>query len=96
MDHIFFGILALIVLFLGLGSYFFPTKYGVNKTGVIREIVGQKWAKPWSYFRRIEMFKDGILLSPLPRPSALDKFRGWFLPIKDDEVKTYIKEMMGR
>ncbi|MFP4459210.1 MAG: hypothetical protein ACLFSQ_06465 [Candidatus Zixiibacteriota bacterium] len=95
MEHVFFGFLALFVLFIGLGSYFFPTKYGVNEKGVVKEIVGQKWGKPWKYFRRKAFFDDGVLLSPLAKDSVLDKFRGWFLPTKNKEVRDFIREMMN-
>jgi hypothetical protein len=94
MGNPFFGLLSFIVLFLGLGSYFFPTTYGVNKTGVIRSISGQKWAKPWHYFSRIVEHKDGIFLSPLTHSSFLDNFRGWFLPTKDDKIRDFIRTQM--
>lgn len=94
MEHLFFGVLAFIVLTVGLGSYFLPTTYGVNSKGVVREIIGNKWAKPWTYFRRVVFFDDGVLLSPLPNASRLDKFRGWFLPTKDEEIRMFIREKM--
>ena len=96
MQSLYFGIFAALILFLGLGSYFLPTWYSVNQNGVVKKIAGQKWAKSWSFFRRIAVFDDGVLLSPLERASVLDKFRGWFLPTSDEKTIDYIRMKMKK
>ena len=90
MGHSLFAVFAIVVLFLGLGQYFLPTTYGTDENGVIKKIAGQKWGKPWSYFLRHLVFEDGIFLSPMPKPSRLDKFRGWFLPVTDKKIRDFI------
>jgi len=94
MENIFFGFLALVVMFLGLGSFFFQTEFGVNEKGVVKRIAGKKWGKPWSFFKKIRVFKDGVLLSPIEKDSVLDKYQGWFLPTKDKDIINFIKSMM--
>lgn len=94
MEQLYFGIFAVVVLFLGMGSFFFPSRYRVNPRGVVRKIAGMKWQKEWSYFARFNVLPDGLFLSPQPKPSALDNFRGWFLPTTDEKTKKFVVKMM--
>jgi hypothetical protein len=47
----------------------------------------------WSEVRRACLLEDGIYLSPLPRPSRLDAYRGLFLRCRDnrEEVITAVR-----
>ena len=90
MEHAFYFFFAVTVLFLGLGSYFLPTTWGVNEDGVVKKIAGQKWGKPWSFFRRFKVTESGIFLSPMAKAGVLDRFQGWFLPVKDEKIRGFI------
>ncbi len=94
MEHFFYFFFAVGVLFLGLGSFFLPTTFGVDEKGVIKKIAGQKWGKTWGFFKRYKVHEDGIFLSPIPHKSVLDRFQGWFLPTDDKSIKDFVLKMM--
>ena len=94
IENIFIGFLAILLFTFGLRSFYFSTTYGVNDDGVIQRTLGQKWGKPWSFFRRYVCVENGVFLSPFVKPSRLDNFRGWFLPVTDKDIRTYIVDKM--
>lgn len=62
-----------------LAEFLFPIRYRLTDTGA--EAVGFLYWRgiEWERVRRIVSLPDGVLLSPFPRPTRLDAFRGVFL-----------------
>lgn len=87
-----YGLLALGVLGASLSPYFFPTHYLLDEQGVQIRRLGRRQQRPWSQFRRADLHPDGIFLSPLPRASRLDGFRGCFLraPRDPEAVRRFV------
>ena len=72
---------ALAILFLGtnLINFFLPSRYIFDKD-TIRVItpLGQK-ARQWTVFKSFYPDPNGVLLSPFPRKSWMENFRGLYL-----------------
>jgi hypothetical protein len=74
-----FGAFSLAVLVFSLARYLAPTRYDLDERSVRVRFAGPARARPWSDFRAFYPHKDGVHLSPFPRPSPLDPFRGVYL-----------------
>jgi hypothetical protein len=75
----FFGLLAFLMLAGSLGTYFLPTDYILTATGVESRFIGVPRRFRWEQFRSFYRDRHGVLLSPFPRPSRLENFRGLYL-----------------
>jgi hypothetical protein len=69
-----FGLLAGSVL-----RYLAPTRYELGEEGVRVRFLGRSVARPWREIRAFYPHREGVHLSPFPRPSRLDPFRGLWL-----------------
>ncbi|MEW6752604.1 MAG: hypothetical protein AB1505_16705 [Candidatus Latescibacterota bacterium] len=74
-----YGLTALAVLAASLSRYWLPTRYRLDGVGVQTEHLGWRRARSWREFRRVDVHRNGVFLSPFPQPSRLDPFRGCFL-----------------
>lgn len=79
MESVWFGLLALTVMYLSLAKFYFPTHYRLSEQGVQIKTTTQTIKKHWKEYRSAYPDKNGILLSPFPEPSRLENFRGLFL-----------------
>jgi hypothetical protein len=75
----FFILLALVILSASLGIYFLPTHYTLFVGGLETRFLGVTRRFTWSQFRSYYPDRNGVLLSPFPRPSRLENFRGLFV-----------------
>jgi hypothetical protein len=75
----FFGLLGLLMLAGSLGTYFLPTDYVLTATGVESRFIGVTRRFRWGQFRSFYRDRHGVLLSPFPRPSRLENFRGLYV-----------------
>jgi hypothetical protein len=79
------ALLAAVVLFLALNTYFLPVTYTFTDRGI--EIDKRVFTAryEWKQFRRWFRTSGGIVVSPFSRRSYLDNFRGvhLLLPIAD-------------
>ena len=66
------GLLSFGVLFGATFTYFLPTRYRIDQAGVR----AGRTKRTWVEIRNVYLHKDGAFLSPFPRPSRLDPFRG--------------------
>jgi len=91
--HFFYGLIALVVLVASLSSYFFPSYYTLGKEGIYREHLGHRRLRTWDEFRRVDVRTNGLFLSPFYRPTRLDSFRGFFLPLHKnrEQVLYYVQ-----
>jgi hypothetical protein len=92
--HALYGLVSLMVLTLSLARYFFPTRYALDEEGCqVQALLGFVRRYPWTQFRRADVHREGIFLSPFARPSRLDTFRGTFLKFHQnrDEVLYFVR-----
>jgi len=82
------GMLAVVVLFLALNTYFLPITYTLTDRGI--EIDKQLFTTryEWKQFRRWFRTTGGIVISPFSRKNYLDNFRGVHLLLPADERRT--------
>jgi hypothetical protein len=71
--------LSVVIMLASLASFFVPTRYELDQEKVgIHYVLGKK-ERPWSAFRSFYVDKNGVLLSPFPKPSRLENFRGIYV-----------------
>lgn len=75
---------ALAALSLSVSRYLLPTAYRLDGVGARVDHPLRGRTLPWGQVRRVDVHADGLFLSPFPRPSRLDSFRGAFLRYGDD------------
>jgi len=82
------GMLAVVVLFLALNTYFLPITYTFTDKGI--EVDKQLFTAryEWKQFRRWIRTSGGIVLSPFSRKNYLDNFRGVHLLLPADKRGT--------
>jgi hypothetical protein len=98
-DHsVLFPVLAFLVLFGSLASFYFPTRYRMTEDEIIVKTRMQTIVKRWSQYRTYYVDKNGILLSPFVRRSRLENFRGTYIKFwyNKDEVVAFVKERIER
>jgi len=78
------ALLALVVFFLTLNTYFLPVTYTFTEKGI--EIDKRVFTADyqWSQFRRWFRTTGGIVISPFSRRTYLDNFRGVHLLLPKD------------
>ncbi len=94
MDSIFWGFFAVILLFFGLLRFFLPTYYAVDNAGIRENFLGVKRMASWRNFKRAVVVKKDVLLSPYPKRSFLDRFRGWQVRTPDEKIAEFLKNMV--
>ena len=95
---VWFGVLAVLILFGSLTSFYFPTAYKLTDDEIMVKTTTQTLKKKWSQYRTFYPDKNGVLLSPFVRPSRMENFRGIYLKFwyNKDEVIAFVKERMAR
>jgi hypothetical protein len=74
-----YGLVTLCVLGGALARYWLPTRYRLDRDGVHVAHLGRQQRRFWREFRRLGLYRNGVLLSPFARPCRMDSFRGCFL-----------------
>jgi len=85
------GILALVLLTAAVSDYLFPLRYVLGPEGISVKGLLHRRVMPWSRLRRVAKDDLGVKLSPLPRPSRLEAYRGiylWFADNADQVMAT--------
>jgi len=92
-----YGAIAAALLAASLARYLLPTRYELRPDGIAIRFLGTTRLVGWHDVKRVEMCRDGVFLSPLPRRSRLDSFRGTFLRFNGnrDEVVNFVREKLG-
>jgi hypothetical protein len=88
------GMLAVVVLFLALNTYFLPITYMLTDKGI--EIDKRLFTAryEWKQFRRWFRTTGGIVISPFSRKNYLDNFRGvhLLLPADPQPIVAYLEK----
>jgi hypothetical protein len=92
---VFMVILAGLIFIGALSTFFFPTRYEITKDKVKVKYLINKIEKEMKNFRSYYPDKNGVLLSPFPRPSRLENFRGIYIRYHQNkqEVDSFIKQI---
>ena len=90
------GILAVVVMFLALNTYFLPITYTLTDRGieVDKRLFTARYE--WKQFRRWFRTSGGIVISPFSRKNYLDNFRGVHLLLPADTGKTRMSKVECR
>ncbi len=97
-NNIWYALLATLILFGSLISFYFPTRYKLTDKKIrVRSIV-QNTTQDWEKFRSYYPDKNGILLSPFLRRSRLENFRGVYIRFEGnrDEVVGFVGNRLKR
>lgn len=70
------GLLAVVVFFLALNTYFLPVTYTFDDKGIEVDKRVMTTRYEWKQFRRWFRTSGGIVVSPFSHKSYLDNFRG--------------------
>lgn len=68
-----------LLLIAPLYKFFLPFHYHCRTDNLIVNTCCYKFERSWSTFRSYYVDKNGILLSPFPKPSRLENFRGIYI-----------------
>ncbi len=84
------GILAMVVLFLALNTFFLPITYTLTDKGI--EVDKRMFTAryEWKQFRRWFRTTGGIVISPFSRKNYLDNFRGVHLMLPPDPQSLFV------
>ncbi len=88
-----------IILAASLAQFWTVTRYTLDEEGVTIKRPLYTIRKPWSHYRRWEVDRNGVFLSPFKKPSRIDAYRGNYLIFGDvdrDKVVAFVRRMMER
>jgi len=97
MGHILFGLIGFAAILMSCHEVFFPLRYRLDGQSARVRCGWSVSAIEWANVRRVIESPDGVRLSPLPKPSPLDAFRGVFLRYAGnrDSVLAKIRQLRG-
>lgn len=75
MANIYWGIFAIVLLFLSLEAFFLPSRFELSEKGVRVYKAFSKVDRPWNHYRRVSSDQTGITLSPFRRRNWLEAYR---------------------
>jgi hypothetical protein len=78
------AVLALVVFFAALNSYFLPVTYKLTSKGIEIDKRVYTARYEWKQFRRWFQTTGGIVISPFSKKNYLDNFRGVHLLLPTD------------
>ncbi|MBN1461165.1 MAG: hypothetical protein JXA57_16680 [Armatimonadetes bacterium] len=86
------GLLAAVLLTASVSDYLFPLRFTLDAQAVESRGPLHRRRMLWGQVRRLARDESGVKLSPFPRPSRLDGFRGIYLWFDDnaDQVMAHI------
>lgn len=95
--YVWFKLWGLIIGILLIGSavypYFIPTRYKFDEEYIVIKGLFMQRKREWGEFRSFYPDKNGIFLSPFPKPTRLENYRGIYIKFGDrrNEVIEYVK-----
>lgn len=84
---LFLGALAAVLLFASIADYLLPVRYALGAEGASARGLWHRRHLAWSQVRRVIRDELGVKLSPLPRPSRLEAYRGIYLWFAGNEAE---------
>ena len=89
------SVAAIFMVFGATSEYWLPTKYLLTSEGAYARGLSARFELPWKEVRRQLVGEDGVKLSPLPKASRLDAYRGVMLRFPDGTDKTTREDVLG-
>ncbi len=92
---------AAILLLGSLSSFYLPTRYTIDESGVMVKRILHNRRMYWYRVRSVSDERDGVFLSTFPVKSRLENFRGLYLPYRNNRqqilelVRTYAPDVRG-
>jgi len=87
-----FAVLGPVLVLLWVADYLFPITYRLTEEGVeVRQFLPRSFM-PWGRVKRCVRVKEGLFLSPFPRPSRLEAYRGVLLRDVPPEAEAFVRE----
>ena len=83
-QSVFLGLLAASLLVAAVSDYLFPIRYTLGPDGIEGRGLWHRRRMSWERVRRVLRDDLGVKLSPLPRPSRLEAYRGIYLWFADN------------
>jgi hypothetical protein len=89
--------LSVVIMLGSMSSFFLPTRYELNQKEVRIHYLLAKREREWSAFKSFYVDKNGVLLSPFPKPSRLENFRGIYLRFdrNKDQVVDFVESKIS-
>ena len=78
-QSVFVALLSAIFVSSSLYRYFVPFQYELHEDQLLVTAPFYRLTKPWDAFRSYYVDNNGVLLSPFPKPSRLENFRGVYV-----------------
>jgi len=93
---IWFGLLAFIIFFLSMLTYFLPIQYRITDELLAISFLGIENKYPLKKYHNFYVSPVGIHFSTFSKPSSLDPFRGNFVRFNRnrDDVVAFLKEVL--
>lgn len=90
--------LSVVIMLVSLSSFFLPTHYELDQRKVRIQYLLTRREREWGAFRSFYVDKNGVLLSPFPKPSRLENFRGVYVRFNrnKDQVVDFVKSKIQR
>jgi hypothetical protein len=87
------GVAAPMFILASVGSFIGRTHYRLTSTSIEVRTLGVSRARPWGEMRRATLDRGGIFLSPFPKRSWLEAYRGVRLPFggNRDQVLAFVE-----
>lgn len=79
LESAYLAVLAMVILVVALTPFWAPTRYALTDDGVEERRLGRLKARRWADLRRVQVGPGAALVSPMPRPSWHDRYRGILL-----------------
>jgi len=98
LQSLFLTALAVVFLVVAVAPFLFPTHYTITDLDVSERRLWRFRARQWTDLRRLQVGPGAALVSPLSRPSWLDRFRGLnilFDGADRDEVIAILRDRMN-
>ena len=92
MESLYFSFFSIVLLILGCGKFFFPTRFILSEQGVTERYLGVNRFQEWEYFKRHYEKANGVFLSPFQKHSWLEKYRAWYIHPKSEKMLDFSKE----
>lgn len=89
-NNIFFGLISVVLMFLASGRFYFTSHYYADDIGLGEKFLGSSRTRKWREFKRVDIGRKALFLSPFEKPRRLDSFRGFFVPVEDNDIKEFI------
>ncbi len=97
MGNIWWGIVAMALLFLSMWTFFLPIEYTLNSAGAFKKSIFGLEERKWKEVRSIVPDANGVLLSPFKESTRLAKFRGLGIQFSGnrEDVLEFIRARTG-